>query len=487
MGGFHEAHMGARVPMGAPSLFDDRESFAEGRKRKLDFSDSDTSLASAALVPPAAQIDGGPSNYSSKEGGAFPAPPLPKRQHAELGFRRLEDIRKVLRAQQVSEETIAVIVQAWAPSTNKDYDSIWGRWSGYALSIKQDPCTRNVDTLNAWLATMISQQHGLGEGSFDKYKTVISSTWDVMHDANTRAEKLSMTSAKTNGRKTKGLSRVWNIFLLHHFVHTIDVSTLDFHQLTQNVVVKLRGVLGWRSADIHGLFLEYSFEWRTHSTSNGLNRQEGVFIRAYDTKTIQGGWTKSSFIPALAQEHKNLCAYSALRLLVGKVQKVQDVPKIEISDPSNTKVQATPLLLFSKKGRGKEGPQYFPLKLNTVKQYFRKYFMQQVQYSNGALDKTFKPHSVRNAVASALHKVQVPEADIAAHLQTSAESLKRTYIRPVDDWNDVPPECFGMYDSPVFKVLTQFIHHTTKGGGCGCSKILPFNASAEEQRSVASA
>jgi hypothetical protein len=26
----------------------------------------------------------------------------------------------VLRAQQVSEETIAVIVQAWAPSTNKD-------------------------------------------------------------------------------------------------------------------------------------------------------------------------------------------------------------------------------------------------------------------------------------------------------------------------------------------------------------------------------
>ena len=52
---------------------------------------------------------------------------------------------------------------------------------------------------------------------------------------------------------------------------------------------------------------------------------------------------------------------------------------------------------------------------DTLKNYFKEYFMANVACADKHLSDSFKPHSCRNAVASLLHSMSVPSASIAAH------------------------------------------------------------------------
>jgi hypothetical protein len=40
--------------------------------------------------------------------------------------------------------------------------------------------------------------------------------------------------------------------------------------------------------------------------------------------------------------------------------------------------------------------------------------------------------------------MSVPSASIAAHMQTTAESLQKTYIRPIVDPSTLPPQCLQL-------------------------------------------
>ena len=102
----------------------------------------------------------------------------------------------------------------------------------------------------------------------------------------TTIKKIKMFAAKTHGAKSTGLDKVWNLFYLHEYVHDIAIENLSFYEATLNLVTKLRGALGWRSADIHGIFLDLSFRepdlklshiaWSLHSCIRHQNEQRVV-------------------------------------------------------------------------------------------------------------------------------------------------------------------------------------------------------------------
>jgi hypothetical protein len=109
--------------------------------------------------------------------------------------------------------------------------------------------------------------------------------------------------------------------------------------------------------------------------------------------------------------------------------------------------------------------------------------MANVAYADKHLSDSFKPHSCRNALASLLHSMSVPAASIAAHMQTTAESLQKTYIRPIVDPSTLPPQCLQLSDSLVIKLIIPFVHYKTsdaQGAGCQCS-LLFSKTSIEEQ------
>ena len=203
---------------------------------------------------------------------------------ASLGFRRLDDLRFALRQKGYDEQTISTVLKAWAPATNSNYDGHWKDWSDFARNRGADPGVEQSVLLADWLATIIVGNKKAKEGTVEKAKTVITGFWDVVRDPLTTMNKLQMAAAKANGAKSKGLPSIWNLYYLQDYVHDLPIEELSHRDLTMNAVVKIRGTLGWRTSDIRGLFLDSSFVF-----ANGVDGRPGVWIRAFNLKTGQGG------------------------------------------------------------------------------------------------------------------------------------------------------------------------------------------------------
>ena len=422
--------------------------------------------------------------------------PLRRPGDIELGFRRLEDLRLTLRRRGYEEKVVSSAVQAWAPSTNKNYDSNWKAWVAFASGRGADPTAANYPLLSEWLASKV--EHGTKQGSFEGAKTVVSDFWSIVDNPATLINKLKQAAAKLNGGKNKKLSRSWNLFYLHDYVHDIKVDDMDFHELTMNVCVKMRGALGWRSADLTGISIEHSFQWRSapaEQADSAPTHNDGVFIRAWSIKQKQGSWSQSTWVPRLNQQFKDLCMVYAVELLINKIKDFDAAqrPSVEMDGQATT-----PLFCYVKKVRQAAGddpvPTLFALRENTIANYFKKYFLDQVADAgyaeNNLLDANssiklsaqYDAHSCRNAVASLLAAEHVPTVDIAGHMLCSADNLTSTYISPIVDPSDYPAACLAAHSALALKLLVPFIHHKSKDDAtntCKCSE-LTSKASSEE-------
>lgn len=315
------------------------------------------------------------------------------------------------------------------------------------------------------------------EGTIEKARSVIFDTWQVIQEPTTQYSKIKRTAAKVNGAKSKGIPRVWNLFYLHQYIMDVDITKLDFRDLTCNLIVKLRGYLGWRSADLKGLFVEHSFDWNTKALHH-----PGVNIRAWNLKTKQGQWSQWTFVPEFAEEFRHMCLARTIRLYLERLGSHGETTSIEASGFSNAAgpAIATPLLQYYKT----KTRTFKPLAEDTVGNYFKQYFLDNVNRGtkdSHPLSEEYKSHSARNAVASLMAAIKVPLANIAAHMLTSPESLQKTYIRAIDDPSRYPTECIEKHTSLVGKMLTPTIHYITldsDSGECKCSGFLASNASS---------
>ena len=104
------------------------------------------------------------------------------------------------------------------------------------------------------------------------------------------------------------------------------------------------------------------------------------------------------FIPFLADKYKLLCAASQLLAYLDRVKQL-DVAPINVPDLNDKPLLAKPLFICKKNQNSK----YTPLKEDTLRNYFKIVFLDNVQdtmFPDCKLSGQYKPHSCRNAVAS---------------------------------------------------------------------------------------
>lgn len=302
---------------------------------------------------------------------------------------------------------------------------------------------------------------GFGEGSTEKATSVVRSTWDLIADPQALVSQLSKAAAKIGKPKSRGISDVWDLADLHHYVWGDNIAALDFKSLNENGILKLKAFTGWRSDDLVGLYQRHSFKW--------VENPPGVYVKHFNAKKKQNAWSGSVYVPKLADKYKSLCLYAWLRLIL---TKVSGAPDVDIRDEKGKACKDKPLLCWSAKNMLK------PMAAGTVANYFKNCFLANINItdSDKKLADIYSPHSSRNAVASALHNMGVPTAQIAAHTQNSAATLDATYIRVVARAWDIPNPCVDAHQHLAAKLLVPFVHYTSaqalQAGACDCAKLL---------------
>ena len=319
------------------------------------------------------------------------------------------------------------------------------------------------------------------EGTMEKAKTVVRSTWDLIHNPAAITDKLTKAAAKINQPKRKATGATWDISYLHEYLHDDepddDHDDLKLATLVEKTILRLRSQAGWRSGDLCGL-LDCGLTWL--DTAGEGAAAHGVQVRLYDTKMYKKAWTPVVFFPHLSDKYSQLCVYRTLKLLLKMVNSI-DVKSISVPSPADPskQVQAKPLMLYApSKAAAKRGETlHKPLSESTIATYFKKAFLANMTSTGGKkFDTLYKPHSVRHAVASRLALMGVPTAKISTLTLNSAETLEKTYILAVDlEWS-VPEDCVAGQALLPAKLLLPYVHYvSTKGyadAPCDCAKLL---------------
>ena len=300
------------------------------------------------------------------------------------------------------------------------------------------------------MATLIEQ--GLSEGSVEKARTVIRSTWNLMHSPGAVADKLSKSAAKINAPKGRGYQQIWDLPYLHQYYDDVEMKDLDYTRLVENVIMKIKASTGWRSDDLCGLYLDHSFRWV----------EGGVYVRVFNAKARQNAWSPPVFLPALHERFRRLCVPTAIRELMERVRPAQGRSHIRthILSPGGERVQAIPL--FCKMRQLKTSPpslEFAPFASATIGNYFSRAFLENI--NDGGMsyaERGFKAHSSRHAVASALSDMGVQAASIASLTLNSAATLQSTYILPVDRTWEIPKACVDAQKHLAAKLLVPLVH-----------------------------
>jgi hypothetical protein len=319
------------------------------------------------------------------------------------------------------------------------------------------------------------------EGTVEKAKTVVRSTWDLIHNAATRTDKLTKAAAKINQPKSKSKGATWDISYLHEYLHDDepidDDEDLKLIALVEKTILRLRAQAGWRSGDLCGL-LDCGLTWL--DTPGAGAATHGVSVRLFDTKMHKKAWAPPVFFPRLADKYAQLCVYRALKMLLSVVQSVS-VDTISVPSPTDfsKQVQARPLMVFApSKSAAKRGEKlHKPLSHSTIATYFKKAFLANITGAGGKkFDEVYTPHTARHAVASRLALMGVPAAKISTLTLNSAETLERTYILAVDlEW-PTPEACMAGQTLLPAKILLPYVHYASTQGcndtPCDCANLL---------------
>jgi hypothetical protein len=197
---------------------------------------------------------------------------------------RMADIRRGLTATGFDEASVRTVESAWEPATARDYDGIWRRWDAHARAGAADPIDRDYTLLASWLVSLINDSR-LGEGSTQKYRSVVESTWHLIHNPQVALQKLSKAAAKLNVPRSKGAddNAVWDLPYLHWYLDNADVPLrkLKYIELVRTTILRLKAALGWRGADLAGLYEDHSFKFdEPHS-----GKPRVMHVRTFGAKT----------------------------------------------------------------------------------------------------------------------------------------------------------------------------------------------------------
>ena len=303
------------------------------------------------------------------------------------------------------------------------------------------------------------------------------STWELVYNPATLTSKLTKAAAKINKPKARGKGLTWDLPYLHEYIFADQPAREEkLRFLIEDTVLILRASTGWRSGDLAGLY-DVGCDFVDDSS---LRVQHGVYIRLWSTKAKKGAWSSPVFLPRLAAKWRKLCAYTALKSLLLALRD-RDCPSSTLPSPAQVSrmVQARPLMVFepSKTQQKRGNVSLRPLAESTLASYFKSAFLENIRGDDGLpFSSSFGPHSVRNAVASALADMSVPSSRISTLTLNSAVTLDKTYICQVSRNWTLPLDCIKAQELLPAKLLLPFVHYTSTEGDaskpCDCGKVL---------------
>jgi hypothetical protein len=317
----------------------------------------------------------------------------------------------------------------------------------------------------------------LGESSISSAATVVSSTWDLIHDPTVLISKIKKGAGKINKPTQKKVKQAWDLAYLWLYIGGEYGCAPDspfespfgpgFKGLMENTICLLKGATGWRADDLAGVYFDHSIKFTPL----------GVYISMYDSKVGQRVHTAPIFLPSLSPRFARIDVVVALR----KVNEFIIAHKAlfmlsEIKDRNGEDCTAVPYFCHLTKGK------YYALAAATIGNYFKRAFLDNVSDGPRAekLSANHPQHSSRHAVASALFDMGVPPSSISALTLNSAATLQQTYILSVFRSYEIPEDCINKQKHLHLKLLLPYVHwHTSAKDGedaivegtCKCSEL----------------
>jgi hypothetical protein len=310
------------------------------------------------------------------------------------------------------------------------------------------------------------------EGTVEKARTVISSTWDLLEQPEAVVSKLSKAAAKINGPKRSVERPIYDISYLFQYCFNADtdfVSSLatDLSAISEHCITLFKGYTGWRSDDLAGVFREHGL---IKTTEHG---KDGYSIRSFSNKNRQNEWSNEVFIPRLHNDFASVCLCTAIDAMIRAQAQFTACAPVSIPAPpgSSGSVQATPLFCFRK---SRQQPTLLPLKAPTIGKYFQRYFLDNVTQDGLSLVKNgYSAHSNRHAVASKLRDMQVPVSTISRLTGNATATLEKSYYRAISREWEIPQACCDNEKFLSIKLLLPFVHHhsSNNNSDCACASI----------------
>ena len=319
----------------------------------------------------------------------------------------------------------------------------------------------------------------LGESSISSAATVVSSTWDLIHDPNVLISKIKKEAGKNNKPAQKKVKQAWDLAYLWLYIGGEDGGapdsafenpfSPDFRGMMENTICLLKGATGWRGDDLAGVYFDHSVKFTPL----------GVYISMYDSKVGQRVHTAPIFLPSLSPRFARIDVVVALRkvndfIIAHKAKFMLS----EIKDKNGEDCKAVPFFCHLAKGK------YYALAATTIGNYFKRAFLENVSDGPmaGKRSASHSQHSNRHAVASALFDMGVPPSSISALTLNSAATLQQSYIFKVCRSYEIPEDCVNKQKHLHVKLLLPYVHwHTSTkdgdsailAGTCKCSELLP--------------
>jgi hypothetical protein len=379
----------------------------------------------------------------------------------------MENIQRAFKEQGLSPDLAQTLAASWDPKTHKQYDAYWKEWSIFCSSKGCGVFAPSDQQFTEWVMTIAKQ---FSEETVSKKVFVVSSTIRLVDSSRELAslpqtKQLMKASAKLVKPKAKKNQSIFDISYCVQFLFESAIEeSCSFLQVTKQVIWLSKVVLGWRGADLQGVYINNGL---THSSS-------GYMIRFWDGKRGKNDWSGWTTVRYLEAKFRPLCLCSAIDELLKRIKGLNvEITGTMVRSSQGSMVMDTPLFLSapSKKSDSING-----LEASTINNKAKELLDGIHDDAEGkeSWGSKFSGHDFRHAVASHLRDAGFGLDRIANYMQTSEESLRAFYsVAVVRHW-DLPNECMNGV-SMQEAILLPFIHQHLKVSGddpkCVCAGL----------------
>ena len=462
--------------MGTSTLCNDfqgtRKDFTLGRGSNADSS----AMASTTVVHTSSTTGNKSANPTKSRGAKRLREPTGDSLESLMAYTLVADICEQAEAKGFSKSAAKNLIKSWDVGTIQQYDSFWRKYKTHCQAHGIAPFNAQPAQFVNWMSTLLDE--GPAAETAKKSLYVVSSiikmcSTTVKSDYTQLPEvqQLLKSANKVCKPRQPKYRDIYDISLCFEYLHSLFKEWGDDRPFMREVwylIVLLKANLGWRSDDIAGISRKY-----------GIKKfEKGYELRFWDGKRNKLCWSGFTQVYYLHQDWISLCICSAIDRVLAGIDRLVDEKQIEpetftVLDFDGKKTQDYSIIM----GTPARGAEFIsPIKESTIAKKAMELLNAIKDGDDKTLGQKFSAHSFRHAVTSHLRDAKVSMDTIAAHLQTTADSLRDSYSTPVIRAYELPVECMAKTERIQAKILLPYVHDQSsekdsdkpKPGTCKC-------------------